>query len=162
MECFGKVVCKAKRDVAHKYRKLIHFMCKMVVKIGAYGLVEHADEEAVYKMIVDPTCMAWHWAMHRAKTGNSKDIQRIEEKCLKVQKSVEECEIPPKQEMMDIAGPMEESMAEHRQHVRDLIKRYWAHTAKGHEEASVAASILRILADEVDEQTYVALLNAGT
>ena len=79
-----------------------------------------------------------------------------------MQKSVEECEIPPKQEMVDLAGSMEESTAEHKQHVQDLIKRYWAHTAKAHEEASAAASILRLLADEVDEQTYVALLNVGT
>ena len=34
--------------------------------------------------------------------------------------------------------------------------------AKAHEEASAVASILRLLADEVDEQTYMALLNAGT
>ena len=142
VECFGKVVCKAKRDVAHEYRKLIHFMREMVVKIGAYGPVEHVDEEAVYKTIVDPTCMVWCRAMHGVKTGNSKDIQRIEKKCLKEQKSVEEREILPKQEMMDIAGPMEERMAEHRQHVRDLIKRYWAHTVKAHKEASAAASIL--------------------
>ena len=57
---FGKVVRKAKGDVAHKYRKLIHFMREMVMKINAYGLVEHTEEEAVYKTIVDPTCMAWH------------------------------------------------------------------------------------------------------
>ena len=162
VECFGKVVCKAKRDVAREYRKLIHFMREMVLKIGAYGPVEHADEEAVYRTIVDPMCTAWCRAMHGAKTGNSKDIQRVEEKCLKVQKSVEECEIPPKEEMMDIAGQMEERTAEDRKHVRDLIKCYWAHTSKAHEEAAAAASILRILADELDEQTYVALLNAGT
>ena len=68
MECFGKVVCKAKGDVAREYRKLIHFMREMVLKIGAYGPVRHAYEEAVYRMIVDPTCMAWHRAMHGAKT----------------------------------------------------------------------------------------------
>ena len=162
MECFGKVVHKAKRDVAREYRKLIHFMREMVLKIGAYGPVEHADEEAVYKTIVDPMCTAWHRAMHGAKTRNSKDIQRVEEKCLKVQKSVEECEILPKEEMMDIARQMEEHTAEDRKHVRDLIKCYWVHTSKAHEEAAAAASILRILADELDEQTYVALLNAGT
>ena len=89
----------------------------MVLKIGSYGPVEHADEEAVYKMIVDPTCTAWHRALHGAKTGNSKDIQRIEERWIKVQKSVEECEIPLKQEMMDLAGPMDEATAEHKQHV---------------------------------------------
>ena len=142
MECFGKVVRKAKRDVAREYRKLIHFMREMVLKIGAYGPVEHTHDEAVYRTIVDPTCTAWCRAMHGAKTGNSKDIQRVEEKCLKVQKSVEECEIPPKEEMIDIAGQMEERKAEDRKHVRDLIKRYWAHTSKAHEEAAAAAGIL--------------------
>ena len=142
VECFRKVVCKAKRDVAREYRKLIHFMCEMVLKIGAYGPVEHVDEEAVYRTIVDPTCTAWRRVMHGAKTGNSKDIQRVEEKCLKVQKSVEEHEIPPKEEMMDIAGQMEEGTVEDRKHVRDLIKRYWAHTSKAHEEAAATVSIL--------------------
>ena len=162
VECFGKVVRKAKRDVAREYRKLIHFMCEMVLKIEAYGLVEHTDEEAVYKTIVDPTCTAWRQAMHGAKTGNSKDIQRIEEKRQKVQKLVEECEILRKEEMMDIAGPMEECTPEHKKHVRNLIKHYWAHTAKADKEASAAASILRLLADEVDKKTYMVLLNAGT
>ena len=62
--CFGKVVQKAKVDVAREYQKLIHFMREMVLKIGAYGLVEHADEEAVFKTIVDPTCTAWKRALH--------------------------------------------------------------------------------------------------
>ena len=56
MECFGKVVRKAKGDIAQEYRKLIHFMHEMVLKIGAYGPVEHADEEAVFKTILDPMC----------------------------------------------------------------------------------------------------------
>ena len=162
VKCFGKVVRKAKKGVAREYRKLIHFMYEMVLKINAYGPVEHANEEAVYKMIVDPTCTAWHRAMHGAKTGNSKDIQRIEEKHIKVEKSVEDREIPPKEDMAAIAGPMEERTEEDRKHVRDMIKRYWAHTTKAHEEAAVVANILRLLADEVNEQTYVALLNAGT
>ena len=56
---FGKVVRKAKEDVARKYRKLIHFMREMVLKVGSYGPVEHADEEAVFRTIVDPTCTTW-------------------------------------------------------------------------------------------------------
>ena len=58
----------------------------MVLKIGSYGPVEHVDKEAVFKTIVDPTCMAWRRALHGAKTGNSKDLQRIEEKQLAVMK----------------------------------------------------------------------------
>ena len=71
VECFRRLVCKAKRHVAREYRKLIHFMHEMVLKIGAYGPVEHVDEEAVYRTIVDPTCTVWHKAMHGVKTGNS-------------------------------------------------------------------------------------------
>ena len=100
--------------------------------------------------------------MHEAKTRNSKDIQRIEEKHLKVEKSIENHKIPPKQDMVAMAGPMEDRMAENRQHVKDMIKRYWAHMTKVHEKAAAAANILRLLADEVNEQTYVALLNTGT
>ena len=124
VSCFGKVVRKSKVDIPREYRKLIHFMCEMVLKIGSYGPMEHADEEAVFKMIVDPTCMAWRRALHGAKTGSSKDLQRIEEKWLAVMKSTEEREISSKEEMKDLARPMEQSSEEQKKYVKDLIKRY--------------------------------------
>ena len=67
-------------DVACKYHKLIHYMREMVLKIGSYRPIEHADEEAVFKTIVDPYCTAWQRSMHGAKMGNSKDLQQIEER----------------------------------------------------------------------------------
>ena len=137
-------------------------MCKMVLKIGSYGPVEHADEEAVFKTIVDPTCTAWRRALHGAKTGNSRDLQRIEERQIAVIKSVEEREISPQEQMIEMARPMEEASEEQKKHVKDLIKIYWAHTSKAHQEAASAASMLCLLADEVDLDTYTALLNAGT
>ena len=100
--------------------------------------------------------------MHGAKTGNTKDLQRIEEMRIKIQKSIEDRKIPPKEDMVEIAGEMENRMPEDRQHVKDLIKSYWAHTTRAHEEAAAAASILKLLADEVDETTYMALITAGT
>ena len=149
---FAKVVRKVKTDVAREYSKLIHYMREMVLKIGCYGPIEHADEEAIFKTIVDPACTAWRRAMHGAKTGNAKDLQRIEEERIKVQKSTEDREIPPKEDMMGIAGEMENRTPEDRKHVKDLIKRYWTHTTRAHEEAAAAASILKLLADEVDEK----------
>ena len=134
----------------------------MVLKIGCYGPIEHADEEAIFKTIIDPTCTAWRRAMHGAKMGNAKDLQRIEDMRIKIQKSTEDREIPPKEDMVEIAGKMENRMPEDRQHVKDLIKHYWAHTTRGHEEAAAAASILSLLADEVDKTTYTALIMAGT
>ena len=162
VSCFAKVVWKAKTDIAREYRKLIHYMREMVLKIGCYGPIEHADEEAVFKTIVDLTCTAWQRVMHRAKTGNTKDLQWIEEMRIKIQKSTEDREIPPKEDMVEIAGEMENRTPEDRQHVKDLIKHYWAHTTRAHKEAAVAASILKLLADEVDETTYMALITAGT
>ena len=72
VSCFAKVVRKAKTDIAREYRKLIHYMQEMVLKIGCYGPIEHADEEAVFKTIIDPTCTAWRRAMHGAKTGTQR------------------------------------------------------------------------------------------
>ena len=96
--------------------------------------------------------------MHGAKTGNAKDLQQIEEMRIKIQKSTEDREIPPKEEMVEIAGEMENLTLEDR---KDLIKCYWTHTTRVHEEAAVAAGILKLLADEVDETTYTALIMAG-
>ena len=162
VSCFAKVVQKAKTDIAREYRKLIHYMREMVFKIGCYRPIEHADEEAVFKTIVDPTCTAWRRAMHGAKTGNAKDLQWIEEMRIKIQKSTEDRKIPPKEDMVEIAGKMENHTPKDRKHVKDLIKCYWAHTTRAHEEAAVAASILKLLADEVDKTTYTALIMAGT
>ena len=64
VSCFAKVVWKAKTDVAREYRKLIHYMGEMVLKIGCYGPIEHADEEAIFKTIMDLSCTAWRRAMH--------------------------------------------------------------------------------------------------
>ena len=128
VNCFAKVVQKAKTDIAREYRKLIHYMREMVLKIGCYRPIEHADEDAVFKTIVDPTCSAWRRAMHGAKTGNAKDLQWIEEMRIKIQKSTEDREIPPKEDMVEIAGKMKNCTPKDRQHIKDLIKHYWAHT----------------------------------
>ena len=162
VSCFAKVVRKVKTDIAREYRKLIHYMREMVLKIGCYGPIKHADEEAVFKTITDLTCTAWRRARHGAKTGNAKDLQWIEDMRIKIQKSTEDHKIPPKEDMVEIAGEMENRTSEDRQHMKDLIKCYWAHTTRAHEEAAAAASILRLLADEVDETTYKALIVAGT
>ena len=63
---------------------------------------------------------------------------------------------------VEMAGDMEGSSEEHKKHVRDLIKRYWVHTLKAHEEAAAAASMLQLLADEVDGDVYANLISAGT
>ena len=64
--------------------------------------------------------------------------------------------------MVKVAGPMEEKSAEQKAHIRDLIKRFWSHVSHAHKEAGAATSLLWLLADEVDEETYTSLMNVGT
>ena len=80
MEAFSKIVRRGREDIAREYKKLIKFVKLMIEKVGAYSPIEAADAEAVFKTVVDPQCVAWRRAQHGTKTGNSKEILRIEEK----------------------------------------------------------------------------------
>ena len=80
MEAFSKIVRRGKEDIAREYKKLIKFVKLMIEKLGAYSPIEAADVEAVFETVVDPQCVAWWRAQHSTKTGNSKEILRVEEK----------------------------------------------------------------------------------
>ena len=80
MEAFSKIVRRGKEDIAREYKKLIKFIKLMIEKLGAYSPIEAADVEAVFKTVVDPQCVAWRRAQYGTKTGNSKEILRVEEK----------------------------------------------------------------------------------
>ena len=80
MEAFSKIVRRDKEDVAREYKRLIKFVKLMIEKLGAYSPIEAADVEAVFETVVDPQCVAWRRAQHGTKTGNSKEILRVEEK----------------------------------------------------------------------------------
>ena len=58
-----------------------------------------------------------------------------------MQRSIEDHKIRPKEDMVEIAGPMQEKTVEEKKHVKEMIKRYWAHTTKAHEEAMAAANL---------------------
>ena len=60
----GKLCENQRVDVPREYRKLIHFvMCEMVLKIGIiWPMWSMRTRSAVFKTIVDPTCMAWRRA----------------------------------------------------------------------------------------------------
>ena len=90
MEALAKIVWRGKEDVAREYKKLVKFVRLMVEKLGAYSPIEAADMDAVFDMIVDPQCIAWRRVLHGMKTGNSKEILRVEENRWKVERSIEE------------------------------------------------------------------------
>ena len=43
-----------------------------------------------------------------------------------------------------------------------IVKKYFRHIAKTHEEATAAARMAHLLIDEVDEKSYMELLKNGT
>ena len=87
MDAFEKIVRRGKTDVPREYKKLMKLM---IDKLGAYSLIEATDVDKVYETIVDPQCVAWRCALHGTKTGNSKEILRVEENCWKVERSIEQ------------------------------------------------------------------------
>ena len=80
MEAFSRIVRQGKEDMARQYKKLIKFINLMIEKLGAYSPIEAVDTDAVFETVVDPQCVAWQRAQHGMKTGNSKEILRVEEK----------------------------------------------------------------------------------
>ena len=162
MEAFAKIVRRGKEDTKREYKKLIKFVKLMVEKLGAYSPIESADTEAVFETIVDPQCIAWRRALHGTKTGNSKEIQRVEERRWKVERMDEERQIDPEEEVKTFADTMQIKSKSGRADVIQMIKRYFGHVAKAHEEAGCAAKMAQLLIDEVDENTWLQIVANGT
>ena len=162
MEEFSKIVRRGKEDVAREYKKLIKFVKLMIEKLGAYSPIEATDTEAVLEMVVDPQCVAWRRAQHGTKTGNSREILRVEEKRWKVERSIEECEILPDKQVQMFTNMMTVKSKTERAEVVHMIKRYFGHVAKVHEEAASAARIAQELVDEVDENSWLQIVSNGT
>ena len=73
---------------------------------------------------------------HGTKTGNSREILRVEEKRWKVEKSIEEREISPEEQVKMFAETMQVKSKMDRVEVVRMVKRYFGHVAKAHEEAA--------------------------
>ena len=161
MEAFAKIVRRGKDDVMREYKKLIKFVKLMIEKLGAYYLIEAADTDAVFETIIDLQCIAWRHALHGTKTGNSKEIQQVEEKRWKAERSVEEREVIPDKEVKTFAETMEVKSKSSRADMVMMIKRYFGHVARAHEEAASAAKIAQLLIIEVDENSWVQIVANG-
>ena len=162
MEAFSKIVRRGKEDVAREYKKLIKFIKLMIEKLGAYSPIEAADAEAVFETVVDPQCVAWQRAQHGMKTGNSKEILWVEEKRWKVERSIEEREISPDEQVQTFTDMMTVKSKTERADVIHMIKHYFGHVARAHEEAVSAARIAQELVDEVDKNSWLQIVSNGT
>ena len=134
----------------------------MIEKLGAYSPIEAADVEAVFETVLDPQCVALWRAQHDMKTGNSKEILQVEEKRWKVEKSIEEREISPDEQVQTFADTMMVKSKTERAEVIRMIKCYFGHVARAHEEAASAARIAQELVDKVDENSWLQIVSNGT
>ena len=162
MDAFERIVRRGKTDVPKEYKKLIHFVKLMIDKLGAYSLIDAADVDKVYGTIVDPQCVAWRRALHGTKTGNSKEILKIEEKRWKVERAIEQRDLAGEEEIQTFADTMQVKSKMEKADVIRMVKKYFGHVAKAHEEAAAAARTAQLLIDEIDENSYIELLRNGT
>ena len=162
MEAFTKIVRRGKEDMAREYKKLIKFVKLMIEELGAHSPIEAADTDAVFDTIIDPQCIAWRGALHGTKTGNSKGILRVEEKRWKVEKSIEEREISPDEQVQTFADTIKVKSKTDRAEVVRMVKHYFGHVARAHEEAALAARIAQELVDKVDENSWLQIVSNGT
>ena len=161
MEAFAKIVRRGKDDVTREYKKLIKFVKLMIKKLGAYSPIEAADMEALFETIINPQCIAWRHALHGTKTGNSKEIHRVKEKQWKAERSVEEREVIPDEEVKMFTDTMEVKSKSARADMVMMIKRYFGHVASAHEEAASVAKIAQLLIIEVDENSLLQIVANG-
>ena len=162
MDAFEKIVRRGKSDVTREYKKLIHFVKLIIDKLGVYCLIESGDVDVVYDTIVDPQCIAWQRALHGMKMGNSKEILRVEEKCWKAERSIEQRDLAGEEDIKTFANMMKVKSKTERADIVHMVKKYFGHIAKAHEEAAAAARMAQLLIDEVDENSYMELLRNGT
>ena len=133
----------------------------MVEKLGAYSPIEAVDTDAVFDTIVDPQCIAWRLALHGTKTGNSKEILRVEEKRWKVERSIEEREILPEEEVETFADMMQVKSKTDRAEVVRMVKQYFGHVAKAYKEVASVARIAQSLIDEIDKNSWLQIVSNG-
>ena len=78
--------------------------------------------DAVFDTIVDLQCIAWRQALHGTKTGKSKEILQVEEKRWKIEKTIEEREISPEEEVKTFADTMKVKSKTDRAEVMRMVK----------------------------------------
>ena len=79
-----------------------------------------------------------------------------------MERSIEECEISPEEQVKTFADTMTVKSKTERADMIHMIKRYFGHVAKAHEEAASVAKIAQELVDEIDENSWLQIVSNGT
>ena len=79
-----------------------------------------------------------------------------------MERSIEEREISPDEQVQTFADTMTVKSKTERADVIHMIKRYFGHMARAHEETASVARIAQELVDEVDENLWLQIVSNGT
>ena len=154
---------KRGKEMAKHYRQFVSVLKDAIIRMGSWGPIEGADVDAVVKTIVDLNCTAWKKAMLGVKTGNSKTIMKIEEKREGVIRIIEDRDIPAEDDTTVIdPEKLEGKTEEEKKEVKRMLRKFWSHVQKAHEEAACAAGELGRLAIVLEPDDYFKLVEAGT
>ena len=78
-----------------------------------------------------------------------------------MERSIEERDLTSEEEIKTFADTMKVKSKTERVDVVLMVKKYFRHVVKAHEEAAAAAKMAQLLIDEVDENSYIQLLRNG-
>ena len=72
-----------------------------------------------------------------------------------MERSIEECQISPEEEVKTFVDMMQVKSKTDRVEVVRMVKQYFDHVAKAHEEAASIARIAQSLINEIDENSWL-------
>ena len=151
------------KEMDTHYRTFVLILKDAIVKMGSWGPIEGVDMEAVVKTVVDVNCTAWKKAMQGVKTGNSKTIMKIEEKREGVIRVIEDKDIP-EEEDTTVVDPdkLKGKTAAEKKEIKKMLRKFWTHVQKAHEEAACVAGELGHLSMVLEPDDYFKVVEAGT
>ena len=151
------------KDMDQHYRMFVSILKDAIEKMGSYAPLEAADVDAVMKTMLDVNCTAWKKAMQGVKTGDSKSIMKTEEKRKGIIREIEDRDIPLEDDT-EVIDPdqMEGEKDAQKKEIRRMLRKFWTHVSKAHEEMVCAAGELGHLVTVMEPEDYYKVVQAGT
>ena len=145
------------------YRTFVAILKDAIVKMGSWGPILGADVDAVVKTVIDTNCTAWRKAMQGVKTGSSKTIMKIEEKKEGIIHVIKDKEILMEEDtkVVDL-DKLQGKAEEQKKEIKLMLRKFWRHVQKSHEEAACMAGELSRLSMVLEPDEYYKIVEAGT
>ena len=162
LEELRRKVPKGKEMETH-YKTFVAILKDAIVTMGSWGPISGADVDAVVKTVIDVNCTAWQKPTQGVKTGSSKTIMKIEEKREGVIRVIEDKDFPMEDDtaVVDL-DKIEGKTEEQKKEIKLMLRKFWKHVQKAHEEATCVAGELSRLSMVLEPDDYYKIVEAGT